>query len=179
MTRVGLVWAQSADGWIGRDGTMPWHVPEDLAHFRALTGRSPVLMGRSTWESLPERYRPLPRRRNVVLSRRPGLTLPGAEVARSVEGALALLAAEPEIWVIGGAAVYEATLPVAEVVERTDLDLEVAGDTPAPVLGAPWRPVHRDPAEPGTWHLSTSGVRYRFVRLEPVRTSPAAPEVRR
>lgn len=68
---IGLVWAQSANGVIGRDGTLPWHLPEDLKHFRALTTGATVLMGRRTWESLPPRFRPLPGRRNVVLSRTP------------------------------------------------------------------------------------------------------------
>lgn len=103
--RVALVWAQSPRGVIGRDGALPWHVPEDLAHFKALTAGHPVVMGRATWESLPPRSRPLPGRTNVVLSRTAGLELPGASVATGLDDALALAAAAAggdEIWVVGG-----------------------------------------------------------------------------
>lgn len=91
---VGLVWAEARGGAIGRGGTMPWHLPEDLAHFKAVTLGAPVVMGRRTWESLPERFRPLPGRENVVVTRDPSFAAEGARVAASLEAALALALVE-------------------------------------------------------------------------------------
>ncbi|MDT0165577.1 dihydrofolate reductase [Actinotalea sp. AC32] len=161
MGRLGLVWAQSRDGWIGADGGMPWHVPEDLAHFRRLTLGRPVIMGRATWDALPDRSRPLPGRENLVLSRRPDLELDGARVVGSVEAALEVVG-DRDAWGIGGAQVLAALLPVADVLVVTDLDLDVAGDTPAPALDA-WRTVRCEPAS--GWARSVGGVRYRFRTL--------------
>ena len=154
---VGLVWAQAANGVIGAGGRLPWHLPEDLARFRALTTDHTVVMGRRTWESLPERFRPLPGRRNVVLTRRPGWAADGAVVAASVEEALA--AAEGEVWVIGGAGVYGAALPHADRLEVTELEEAFEGDVHAPPVDAGWRLERRDP--PDGWHTSRTGLRYR------------------
>jgi dihydrofolate reductase len=160
---VGLVWAQARGGVIGRDGTLPWHLPEDLARFRALTRGATVVMGRATWLSLPERYRPLPGRRNVVLSRTPGFVADGAEVCPDLRTAL-LPAGEETIWVIGGAQVYAAALPHADHVALTEIDLAVDGDAHAPRLGGDWR---LERAEPETgWLESASGVRYRCLTYE-------------
>jgi dihydrofolate reductase len=159
---VGLVWAQSTDGWIGRDGTMPWHLPEDLARFRTLTRGCPVVMGRSTWESLPPRFRPLPDRENLVLSRRPGLELDGARVLGGVEEVCAVVG-DRDLWVIGGATVYRAFLPLADRLEVTDIDLVVDGDTPAPDVGPGWGTVAAEPGE--GWAVSSTGLRYRFRTL--------------
>ena len=115
---VGLVWAQAANGVIGVDGGLPWQLPEDLARFKELTLGSTVVMGRATWESLPPAVRPLPGRRNVVLTRQPGWQAPGAVVARSLAEALD----QPgDVWVIGGASVYREALPLADVVVVTEL----------------------------------------------------------
>jgi dihydrofolate reductase len=146
---VGLVWAQDEQGVIGRDGGLPWHLPEDLAHFRALTRGATVVMGRATWESLPERFRPLPGRRNVVLSRRAGYEAAGADVRTSLPEALA--DAGGPVWIIGGAEVYAQAQPLA-------------GDARAPVLDQRWRRVRADPA--AGWHRSTTGLGYRFVEYE-------------
>ena len=89
-TRVRLVWAQGHDGAIGRDNTIPWHVPEDMARFKELTIGYPVIMGRKTWDSLPPRFRPLPGRLNVVITRQPHWLAEGAQVAHSLQEALAL-----------------------------------------------------------------------------------------
>src|ERR1700751_5882300 len=113
MTRVGLVWAQSTSGVIGRGGDIPWRVPEDLARFKQVTMGHTVVMGRRTWDSLPARVRPLPGRRNVVLSRRADFSIDGAEVGGSLEAALALAEAEPRTWVIGGAQISLLALPYA------------------------------------------------------------------
>ncbi|MBQ0961214.1 dihydrofolate reductase [Ideonella sp. 4Y11] len=110
---------------IGRANQLPWHLPEDLAHFRRSTQGAPVLMGRRTWESLPERFRPLPGRRNLVLSRQAGLACPGAEVVGSVPEALARCAGVPRVFVIGGAELYVQALPLADELLLTELALDV------------------------------------------------------
>lgn len=165
--RIGLVWAEAAGGVIGAAGGMPWHVPEDLAHFKSVTLGSPVVMGRRTWESFPDRYRPLPGRRNIVVTRSEQWQADGAERAGSLDEALALAEeadASPDwIWVIGGGELFREVLPRADRLEVTELDLEVDGDTFAPDR-SDWLTVSREP-ESG-WRTSSSGIRYRFLRLE-------------
>jgi dihydrofolate reductase len=126
-----LVAAVARNGVIGRDGGIPWHLPEDLARFRELTLGRTVVMGRRTWESLPDRFRPLPGRRNVVVTRQHGYDAPGAEVVASLEAALAH-AGDAEVAVIGGAELYAAALHLASTIELTELDLEVEGDVAFP-----------------------------------------------
>ncbi len=164
--RIGLIWAEAARGIIGADGGMPWHVPEDLARFKAITLGAPVVMGRRTWESFPDRFRPLPGRRNIVVTRNAGWAADGAERAASLEDALAAASrTDPEwIWIIGGGALFGESIDRADRLEVTELDLDVAGDTVAPDR-ARWRPVAVDPAT--GWHTSRSGIRYRYVTLEP------------
>jgi dihydrofolate reductase len=161
---VGLVWAQAANRVIGADGRLPWHLPEDLARFRELTMGSTVVMGRATWDSLPDPVRPLPGRRNVVLTRQAGWQASGALVAHSLDQALG--AAPGDVWVIGGASVYRAALPVADLVVVTELDRAFAGDTSAPELGDDWRVVRRDPAQ--GWARSRAGLAYRVLTYVPV-----------
>ncbi|WP_136709894.1 dihydrofolate reductase [Agromyces sp. H66] len=165
---IGLIWAEARGGVIGAGGGMPWHVPEDLAHFKELTGGSPVVMGRKTWESLPERFRPLPGRRNIVVTRQPDWSAEGAEAAGSVDEALALAASDASpaqtIWVIGGAEVFSAVMDRADRLEVTELDLTVDGDTFGPEMDGSWQVADVDPAE--GWHTSTSGIRYRFLRCD-------------
>ena len=152
---IALVWAQAHDRMIGAGGTLPWHLPEDLRLFKQLTGGGTVVMGRRTWESLPERNRPLPGRVNVVLTTDPAWSADGARRAGSVDD---VLAAHPDCWVIGGAAVYAAFLPHAGRLVVTDVDLAVDGDTRAPALGAGWRRVTRTPDH--GWATSAAGLRY-------------------
>ncbi|HEY9309020.1 MAG TPA: dihydrofolate reductase [Microbacterium sp.] len=163
---IGLIWAEAHHGVIGAQGGMPWHVPEDLAHFKALTLGAPVVMGRRTWESFPARFRPLPGRRNIVITRQEEWADAGAERAGSLDAALALAAeGEPErIWVIGGGQLFRDAIDLADLLEVTELDLEVAGDTQAPDRSG-WRTTSVDPSE--GWHTSRSGIRYRFLRLVP------------
>lgn len=158
---LGLVWAQAHDGVIGSDGRLPWHLPEDLARFRELTTGATVVMGRRTWESLPEQFRPLPGRVNVVLTRDDGYVAPGAVVAHSLDDALR--GVEGDAWVIGGAAVYAAALDRADRLCITDVDGSYDGDVHAPEVGPQWREVHRDPA--AGWHTSRTGLRYSFREL--------------
>ncbi len=159
MRRVGLVWAQSTSGVIGRGGDIPWRVPEDLARFKQVTMGHTVIMGRQTWESLPARVRPLPGRRNVVLSRRPDFVADGADVAGSLEAALAFSETDPEAWVIGGEQIYLLALPIATRCEVTEVDVDLPrddGDALAPVLDETWL------GDTGEWLVSRAGLRYRF-----------------
>lgn len=157
---VGMVWAQSPAGVIGAGGGLPWRLPEDLAHFRALTDGHPVVMGRRTWESLPARFRPLPGRRNLVLSRDPDFVADGAEVVGSLPAALTLGAGAGtgEVWLAGGAAVYAEGRRFATLAEVTEVDVEVPGDTYAPVLEG-WTLT-----DTGSWQISRTGVRFRHLR---------------
>jgi dihydrofolate reductase len=155
MTEVGLVWAQSTSGVIGRNGDIPWHVPEDLARFKQVTVGRTVVMGRRTWDSLPARVRPLPGRRNVVLSRQAGFEAKGAEVVGSLDTALT----DPEAWVIGGAQIYLLALPRATRCEVTEIEIDLVlddEDALAPMLDETWL------GETGEWQVSRSGLRYRF-----------------
>lgn len=126
--RVTLVAAVARNGVIGRAGGIPWRIPEDMARFRTLTTGHPVVLGRKTWESLPDRFRPLPGRRNVVVTRNPAWAADGAERAGSLDEALRLLDGSERVFVIGGAALYAAALPLADELELTEVDLEVEGD---------------------------------------------------
>ena len=152
---VSLIWAQARGGAIGVGGRLPWRLPEDLALFRERTTGSTVVMGRRTWESLPERFRPLPGRTNVVLTHDPAWTAVGAQRAGSVAE---VLRAHAPLWVIGGGAVYAEFLPHAGRLEVTDVDLAVDADTWAPRIGPEWQRVQRAPAE--GWATSSSGIRY-------------------
>ncbi|VXB03588.1 Dihydrofolate reductase [Microbacterium sp. 8M] len=157
MTRVGLIWAEAHGGVIGASGTMPWHVPEDLAHFKDVTLGAPVVMGRRTWESLPERFRPLPGRENIVITRQTGWAADGARTADSVAAALAGL---DEAWVIGGGEIFREVVGEADRLEVTELDLDVPGDA-----FAPSRDGFRLVAQ-GEWQTSRTGIRYRFLSYE-------------
>lgn len=166
---IGLIWAQADRGVIGADGTMPWHLPEDLAHFRAVTTGSAVLMGRRTWLSIPQRFRPLPGRVNLVLTRETTWADDGATPVHTVDEAVDLgtrdaSGAPRDLWVIGGGQVYAALLDRASVAEVTVIDLAVTGDTTAPVLGEGWR---RTGVIPPVGRLTSStGLGYTFERWE-------------
>jgi dihydrofolate reductase len=166
--RIGLVWAEAANGTIGNAGVLPWHLPEDLAHFKAITLGSTVVMGRRTWESLPERFRPLPGRRNIVVTRQAGWEAPGADVRDSLASALERAAEDtgPDdvVWVIGGAEVFSAVIDIADRLEVTTLRVNIDGDAVAPAITERWRLVGSDPVE--GWHTSSTGIEYRFQRYE-------------
>jgi dihydrofolate reductase len=159
MTEVGLVWAQSTSGIIGRGGDIPWRVPEDLTRFKQVTIGHTVVMGRRTWESLPARVRPLPGRRNVVLSHRRDFVADGAQVVTSLDAALSESDREPETWVIGGEQVYLLALPLATRCEVTEVEIDLVRDDEdalAPVLDESWL------GETGRWQVSSTGLRYRL-----------------
>lgn len=158
--QVNLIYARAANGVIGKDGQMPWHLPEDLAHFKQLTGGCPVIMGRKTWDSLPERFRPLPGRLNIVITRNENWSESGVQRASSLREALQICESESVVWVIGGAQIYAQALPLAHTVEVTEIEGDYDGDAFAPELGDEWQEVARER------HVSASGVHFSFVRYQ-------------
>lgn len=156
--KLNLIWAQTDLGVIGNDNGIPWHLPEDQKHFREITKGHAVIMGRRTWESLPEKFRPLPGRINIVISRQEDLELPGALVVGSLDEALEMVPAEKEAWVIGGGQIYTEALERASKVVVTFIDLKVDGDAKAPVFGPGWKLV-----DCNGWLTSETGVRYRIA----------------
>ncbi|HVU73017.1 MAG TPA: dihydrofolate reductase [Mycobacteriales bacterium] len=156
---IALIWAQASNGCIGRDGDLPWHLPEDLKHFKATTMGGTVVMGRRTYASLPAAVRPLPGRDTVVLTSR-ALDEPGVRTYGSVADLLdAHRDADDDLWVAGGAQVYAALEPHAHRAIVTEIDARFDGDVHAPVLGPEWRA-----ADVGEWAVSeASGLRYRIV----------------
>ena len=164
--KVSLLAAVARNGVIGRGGAIPWHLPEDLARFRELTTGYAVVMGRKTWDSLPGRFRPLPGRRNVVLTRDPEWTAEGAERAGSLEEAFTLLGHEDAVFVIGGAEIYATALPFADALLLTEVDGEIAGDAFFPQWDrGDFEEVSRDA------HVSEDGMPFAFVAYR--RTRPA------
>ena len=127
--KVSLVAAVARSGVIGLAGGLPWRIPEDAQRFRTLTMGHPVVMGRRTWDSLPDRFRPLPGRRNVVVTRNRAWRASGAEQVGSLKSALALLDGEAQVFVIGGGELYAEALPLADELLLTEIDAEVDGDT--------------------------------------------------
>ena len=156
--RIYLVAAVAANGVIGVDGRLPWHLPEDLKHFKKLTLGHPVIMGRKTWESLGKA---LPGRENIVVTSQPGYEAPGAAVASSLGAALALCAGEPVAFVIGGERLFVDSLPVAAGIVLTEIQRDFAGDTWFPDFDrAAWREAQREA------HTAADGMRFDFVLYE-------------
>ena len=144
--RLTAVVAATENDVIGRDNGMPWHLPADLAHFKAITLGHPVLMGRRTFEAIG---RPLPGRRNLVLSRSPDFTVPGVDVVHTLEAAIGAAGDVPELMVIGGAALYTLALPRTDRVHLTRLHMTLDGDAHFPALPeSQWREVSRSPRRP-------------------------------
>lgn len=141
--KLGLIYARGRNGVIGKDGGLPWHLPEDLAHFKQVTMGCPVIMGRKTWDSLPPRFRPLPGRPNIVVTRQADWKAEGATRAGSVPEAIALCAGHPQTWVIGGAGIFAQALPLADTAEVTEIEADFEGDVIAPLLGPEWKEVSR------------------------------------
>jgi dihydrofolate reductase len=169
---IKLIWAQARNRVIGKDGGMPWHLPEDLAHLKAKTMGCPVIMGRRTWDSLPPRFRPLPGRHNIVLTRdsawQPGASVQpqnssqtGQQSARGAHEALLIceqMSPRPEtVWVIGGAQIYAQFLPFAHGAEVTEIEADLDGDTFAPAIPSHWMETAR------SRHTAVNGLNYSFV----------------
>ena len=162
---IQLIYARAANGVIGKDNTMPWHLPEDMAHFKELTRGCAVIMGRKTWDSLPARFRPLPGRTNIVITRQSyWQPEPASEhvlrVASLDEALQAGQKLSADAWVIGGAQIYAQALPLADAVEVTEIGRDFEGDAYAPKLGAEWKPVRRSD------HVSANGLPFSHIRFE-------------
>jgi len=183
-----IVAAVAKNGVIGKGNALPWHLPEDMQHFKALTTGHAVLMGRKTWESLPPKFRPLPNRRNLVLTRDMSYVAPGATVLHSLDeaikvgagpsqadappvggsepglrarGANIVGASGPALFVIGGAELYAHTLPLAQRLELTEIDAAFEGDARFPTLDrTQWREVKRESGS------GADGLAYAFVTYE-------------
>ncbi|MGC4963819.1 dihydrofolate reductase [Gordonia sp. DT218] len=157
-TTVTLLWAQDRVGAIGRENTIPWRVPEDMRRFRELTGTDAVVMGRKTWDSLPDRVRPLPGRRNIVITRSATWSAEGAEIVHTVGDALGLV--DGPVTVIGGGQIYEASMGVATHLRITEIDMLVEGaDAFAPEVD----PYTWEADVTGDWQPSSAGLHFRFV----------------
>ena len=143
---LSLIAAVARQRVIGKDNTLLWHLPEDMRYFRETTRGKPVIMGRKTWESLPEKFRPLPGRRNIVVSRNADYVAAGAEVASSLDTALAGTAGEAEVFVIGGEALYRLALPHADRLYLTEIERDYDGDAFFPeIIAQEWQERSRSP----------------------------------
>ncbi|RBP97392.1 diacylglycerol kinase [Bifidobacterium aemilianum] len=182
--RVNLIWAQASgkdgrEGVIGFEGGMPWHLAEDMQRFKELTVSHPVIMGRKTWESLGAKFRPLPKRDNIVISRDPEYRAPGAVVVTDFEQALDIARQESipddgmdrsEIWVIGGAQIFQMALPRANRAYVTQIDAQVDADAYGPDMESLIRVEGWEMTQQTDWRQSAKsqpqGVRYRFLTYE-------------
>ncbi|WP_137923209.1 dihydrofolate reductase [Cupriavidus sp. 2SB] len=159
MTLLTLIVARARNGVIGRDNTLPWRLPEDLQHFKRTTLGAPIIMGRKTWDSIG---RPLPGRRNIVVSRNRDLKLEGAEVVSSLEDAQRLCVGVEQVFLIGGAQLYAEALPSADRLIVTEIDADVEGDAHFPAVDrSTWLETARE-----THHSEANGFEYAFVVYE-------------
>ena len=152
-----MIFARSANGVIGNNNAMPWHLPEDLAHFKKLTLGSPVIMGRKTWASLPAKFRPLPGRTNVVITRQADWQAAGAQTAGSLTEALAICRAASDVWIIGGAQIYVQAERLAHRIEVSHIDKTYEGDAFAPTLSNQWQQSQKKD------HVSSTGLNFSFI----------------
>jgi dihydrofolate reductase len=159
LPRLHLIYARARNGVIGKDGQMPWHLPEDLAHFKRVTLGQPVIMGRKTWESLPERFRPLPGRINIVITRQSDWQASGALRASSIEQAQRLCGEAHDAWIMGGAEIYRQAEPLAHTAVVTEIDADFEGDAFAPTLSSAWKETQREA------HTAANGLGFSFVTL--------------
>ncbi|WP_029150720.1 dihydrofolate reductase [Microbacterium indicum] len=164
MPTIRSIWAQASTRALGVDGGMLWHLPEDMAYFKRATSGMPVVMGRRTWESFPDRFRPLPDRPNIVVTRDPDFDAPGAETAATLEQAIVRAGVhDDEIWVIGGGQIYRQAMDLADELWVTEVDLAVEGDAYAPEIDDAWEVRRSLPEAAGEWLTSAAGTRYRFL----------------
>ncbi|MCW8333218.1 type 3 dihydrofolate reductase [Vibrio sp. SCSIO 43135] len=138
---ISMIAAMADNRIIGKDNQMPWHLPEDFAWFKRCTMGKPVVMGRKTYDSIG---RPLPGRKNIVISRDPELKIDGVETSTSIEQALSLVDGVEEVMIIGGGSIYESCLPKANRLYLTHINLQVNGDTQFPSWGENWKETHRE-----------------------------------
>jgi dihydrofolate reductase len=158
--KLKLIFARAANGVIGANNTMPWQLPEDMAHLKRLTMGSSVIMGRKTWDSIPARFRPLPGRRNIVVTRQTDWAAVGALRAGSLAEAVALCQDVEQAWVLGGAQIYAQALPLADEAVVTEIEQAFEGDAFAPQFGPGWTETAREP------HVSANGLKFSFVTYQ-------------
>ena len=153
MPEIVIIAAVAQNRVIGKDNTLIWNIPEDMAHFKALTSGQTVIMGRKTWESLPPRFRPLPGRRNIVISRQADYAAPGAELADSLENAIKRASTAAVAFIIGGEQIYRQAMAIADRLEITEVELSPEGDAWFPEITAvDWQETAK-----------TSGSGYHFI----------------
>lgn len=158
--KLGLIYAKSINDVIGLKGQLPWNLFEDIHHFKELTYGHTVIMGRNTWNSIPEKFRPLKNRKNIVISRRNDLELEGATITNSLYEAIDLSSKDDLVWIIGGTQIFLQALPLASFIEVTEINKIYEGDTFMPKPDSRWKEVKREP------HISDSGLEFSFVRYE-------------
>ncbi len=158
--KLHLIFARARNGVIGNNNTLPWHLPEDMAHFKRVTLGCPVIMGRKTWDSLPPKFRPLPGRANVVVTRQLDWHENGAQPAHSLHKALQFCEQSADVWVIGGAQLYALALPMADTAVVTEIDADFEGDAFAPPFGPQWVETAREN------HTSVNGLPFSFVTYQ-------------
>jgi dihydrofolate reductase len=155
---ISLIAAVAQNRAIGKDNQLLWHLPEDMRHFRETTRGKTVIMGRKTWESLPEKFRPLPGRRNIVVTRDRNFVAEGAELAHSLDEAIAAAGDDGETFVIGGAELYRQALPMAQRLYLTEVAQAYEGDVFFPeIQTAEWQEISR------MQQCSNSGMEFAFV----------------
>ena len=156
---LSIIAAVARNGVIGKDNQLLWHLPEDMRHFRETTRGKPVIMGRKTWESLPDAFRPLPGRNNIVVSRNPAYQPARATLASTLNDAILKAGDAEEVFVIGGAELYRLALPIADRLYLTEIDQDFEGDASFPdIEKSNWEEASREIPH------SASGIRYSFVR---------------
>jgi dihydrofolate reductase len=169
--KLHLIFARARNGVIGNKGSMPWHLPEDLAHLKRTTMGCAVIMGRKTWDSLPPKFRPLPGRLNVVVTRQTDWRADGAVSAHSLAQALELCspdgdaapgANQNDVWVLGGAEIYAAALPLADSAVVTEIDADFDGDAYAPQFSPNWTKTAGAP------QISSTGLKFSFNTYHPI-----------
>lgn len=166
MPTLHLILARAANGVIGHNNTLPWRLPEDMAHFKRTTMGCPVVMGRKTWDSLPPKFRPLPGRINIVLTRHADWQADGALRAASLEEALGLCPVDAKVWVTGGADVYAQAMALASTAVVTEIEAEFEGDAYAPTFGDAWKETERER------HVSATGLAFSFVTYHNTALTP-------
>lgn len=155
---ISLIAAVARNRALGKDGQLLWHLPEDMRYFRETTRGKPVIMGRKTWESLPDAFRPLPGRRNIVISRNPAYAPPGATLAGSLEEAARLTQDDAEVFIIGGAEIYRQALPLAQRLYLTEVTQDFAADAFFPEFSdREWKEISRSEQKSG------SGLEFTFA----------------
>ena len=155
-----IILARARNGTIGQNNSLPWHLPEDLAHFKTTTMGSPVIMGRKTWESIPEKFRPLPGRMNFIISNSFSIDSKDAKVVKNIDEALRIMGRDKDLWVIGGAQVYAQCMGLASQAVITEIEADFEGDALAPIFDESWTELKR------SRHTAANGLVYSIIYLQ-------------